>query len=541
MTDEVYDYVIVGAGSAGCVLANRLSANPAHRVLLIEAGGSDNRFWIKMPLGYAFTFTDRRVNWCYMGAPDPGLNGRRGYVPRGKVLGGSSSINAMAYVRGLPHDFDDWEAAGAQGWNWANARASFDALETSCATGHGDGPVVVSDLRDQMHPFAKNFIAAAAEAGWPVPEDMNAEAAEGLTYMRSTVKAGRRWSSADAFLRPAMGRPNLRVVTHALVETIVIAGKRATGVTYRWRGKLRTAQAAQEVILSAGAINSPKILQLSGIGEHALLAQHGIATRAHLPEVGRGLQDHLALTTFYQSRQPTLNNILGRRTGQMMAGLRYVLTRKGPLAVPVNHCSGFVRSGPEQPHPDLQIYCNPASYRAKPSGGTEVDRAAGYLLCAQPNRPTSRGAVTITSADPAAAPHIQPNSLSTDTDCETAILAGRAIQRLAQAKTLRDVTVPGSAQAFAALDDAGLLAHFRDNASSVFHPSCTCRMGRDAAQSVLDARLRVHGIAGLRVVDASAFPNITSGNINAPTLMLASRAADLILEDQHLNNCPKVA
>jgi choline dehydrogenase len=533
MVESSYDYIIVGAGSAGCVLANRLSENPNHKVLLIEAGGSDARFWIKVPLGYAKTFADKAVNWCYSAQPDAGLNGRSAYWPRGRVIGGSSSINAMAYLRGLPNDFDDWERAGATGWNWETVRKTYESIETHVEgpVTKGNGPVVVSDVRSRMHAFSQNFLKAAREMGWKISNNLNGEDIEGVMQLRSTVWKGRRWSSADAFLRPAKKRANLHVISNTLVEKVVIVDGRATGVQYRARDGVRVAQAAKDVILSAGAINSPQILQLSGVGPADLLQSHGIEVKCDLPEVGKGMQDHLAISHYFRASVPTLNNKLGNWFGQMLAGIRYILTRKGPLSVPVNQVSGYVRSAPTVPVADVQIYCNPMSYITRPNGEVGVDPEAGFLLCVQPSRPTSRGSVMIASANPADAPLIQPNSLSTEEDRELAVKASHVLQGLAQTDAIRAVTKTRLMPDIVPMDDATLLENFRDSAGSVFHASCTCRMGHDASDSVLDGRLRVHGIKGLRVVDASSFPNITSGNTNAPTLMLASRAADLILED----------
>jgi len=541
---QTFDFIIVGAGSAGCVLAGKLTANGRYKVLLIEAGGTDRRFWVKIPVGYGFTFSDPAVNWRYSAAADPGLNGREAYWPRGKVLGGSSSINAMAYVRGLPHDFDDWEAAGATGWGWENVRRSYEALECNDEWHdgrrrlRGAGPVRVTDLSERMHPFARNFLAAGQDLGWQFLPDMNAAAeegantlpSEGMGYVRSTVKDGRRWSAADAFLRPAMKRGNLTVISGALVEKVVTSGGRATGVAYRVKGRQEQAIAAREVILSAGAVNSPQLLQLSGIGPAALLQRHGIKVAHDLPEVGQGLQDHLAVSHFFWANTATLNDRLGSFAGQMKAGLQYVLTRKGPLSVPVNQCSGFVRTKGAA-LPDVQVYCNPASYSTRPNGKPQIDRENGFLLCVQPSRPTSRGQITIQSADPAQAPRIEPNSLSTEEDRATAVRASRLLQALAAAPAIRNVTRERRAPDILEMDDAAMLENFRERSGTVFHATCTCRMGRNAGDSVLDARLRVHGVAGLRVIDASAFPNVTSGNTNAPTMMLAARGAELVLED----------
>lgn len=539
---ESYDYIIVGAGSAGCVLADRLSASGRHRVLLIEAGGSDRRFWIKVPLGYAKTFRAPAVNWCYTAEPDPGLGGRAAYWPRGRGIGGSSSINAMAYLRGLPRDFDDWAEAGATGWGWETVRATFEVMETrlpperSATPVRGDGPVVVSDLTPRMHPFTRHFLAAAGQMGWPAPDGGNTGDKEGLATLQSTVRGGRRWSSADAHLRPALKRPNLRMVTGALVLKVEMDRRRATGVRYRVGDRTVVAKARGEVVLAAGAVNSPQLLQLSGIGPAGLLKRHGILPRHVLPEVGRGLQDHLGISHMFRATEPTLNTTLGRWPGQLIAGVRYLLTRGGPLSVPVNQVGGFVRSGDRQAHPDLQIYCNPMSYRIGPAGQTGVDGEAGYLLCAQPCRPTSRGEIRIASADPAAPPVIQPNSLATDYDREMAIRAGRVLRALAETPALRAVTRGRYDPDMQDWDDDTLLADFRERASTIFHPTSTCRMGVSPDASVLDARLRVHGIGGLRVVDASSFPNVTSGNINAPVMMLATRASELILQDAETLN-----
>ena len=523
-----YDYIIVGAGSAGCVLADRLSADPRTRVLVLEAGGWDRHFWIKVPLGYAFAHTDPRISVQCATESDAGLAGRRNSWPRGRVVGGCSSINAMAYMRGLPVDFEDWAGSGANGWGWQTVRAIYNSLEAT-DDARADGPVKVSDLSRHMHPFSKTFLDAAAEIGWPLVEDLN-EGTEGLGRYRSTVWMGRRWSAADAFLRPALKRGGVRLEIYAQVQRIEIEAGAARSVLYRQHGVICKATARREIILSAGAVHSPQILQLSGIGPGALLQSHGLAVHNALPEVGRGLQDHLAVTYSFAARSKTLNAILGTPQGRLLTGLRYLATRGGPLSVPVNQVGGYVASGGHRAMPDTQIYCNPMvhSYGAS---GPKVTRASGYILSAQPCRPTSRGEIRITSPSPDDQPGIWPNSLATQDDCESAIRAGRLLQRLAQSDTLSRVRLAPIGPDLLALDDDALLDDFRARASTVFHPSCTCRMGDDPARSVLDARLRVHGTGRLRVVDASAFPNITSGNTNAPTMMLAARAAALILED----------
>lgn len=533
-----FDYIIVGAGSAGCVLANRLSERANIKVLVIEAGGSDARFWIKVPIGYGLTFSDPKVNWSYNAEPDAGINSRVAYWPRGRVIGGSSSINAMAYVRGLAHDFDDWERAGATGWSWNTVQRVYERLESLSEAGpdgklhiRGSGPLRVSELRSQMHPFSARFLEAARDLGWPTTENMNGTMTEGLSYFRSTVRNGLRCSSADAFLKPALKRSNVKTVTNALVERLEIREGRVTGVHYHTGDQRILATAKAEVILSAGAINSPQILQLSGIGPAELLKSHGIDVVQDLQQVGQGLQDHLAITHHFAATEPTLNNRLSRKIGQLLAGTQFVLARKGPLSVPINQVGGFIRSDTAQTSPDMQVYCNPATYTRSSDGKPKMDREPGFILSVQPCRPTSRGEIKIASPDPTAPPLIQPNSLSTEKDRKDAVRAGKLLATLANAPTITRVTRARKTPDITTMNEAEMLENFRARASTNFHPTCTCRMGRDASDSVLDARLRVHGIRGLRVVDASAFPNVTSGNTNAPTMMLATRAADLILED----------
>ena len=532
-----FDYVVVGAGSAGCVLANRLSEGGAFTVALLESGGSDARFWVKVPLGYAVNVANPKLNWGYHTEADEGLNARSISWPRGRLIGGSSSINAMTYMRGLAQDFDDWSLAGASGWHWDNVRAVFDRLETHSeltTTGRrtrGKGPVWVSDLSDRMAPFSRTFLDAGRDVGHSVIPDLNADGADGIGYYRSTVRGGFRWSSADAFLRPAKRRQNLRIIQNADVTQLTVEDGKVTGASFVQGGETRKIKARKEVIVCAGAINSPKLLQLSGIGPAALLKSHGIPVVRDMPQVGRGLQDHLAISYQFSASKPTLNNQLGGTLGKLLMGAKYLLTRRGPLSVPVNQVGGFVRSDPDSQVPDMQVYFNPASYAMTPSGKAVLDRAPGFLISAQPCRPTSRGRIEIASSDPRVAPCIQPNSLSTEEDKIAAVQAGRVLQKFASADSLKAVTTQAKAPDLMKLDDEGLLADFKQRASTVYHPTCTCRMGLDGQTSVLDARLRVHGVSGVRVVDASAFPNITSGNTNAPTMMLAMRAADMILED----------
>ena len=527
-----FDYIIIGAGSAGCVLANKLSENPKNTVLLLEAGGSDQKFWIKTPLGYAFTYNDPKVNWRYNTEPDKNLNNRTAYWPRGKVIGGSSSINAMAYFRGLENDFSDWEKAGAENWSWVNVSKTYQSIEKHVSKKEvlGDGPIQISDLSEAMHPFTKHFMAAAKELNWPEPINTST-ALEGLGYVQNTTKNGKRFSSADAFLHPIKKRKNLQILKNATVEKIIIKNLQAKGVIYEVKKTKKYSYANKEIILSAGAIGSPQILQVSGVGPKEVLKNSGVELIHHSPEVGQGLQDHLAVTKYFSTNERTLNTDIGNIFGKVIAGIKYILTKSGPLSIPVNQTSGFVRSEIKSVVPDLQIYANPIAYSTDHNGRTYVNNKSGFLISAQPTRSTSRGSINIQSPDVKVSPLINTNSLTTKDDQLMAVKAGRMIQQIANTKAIKSVTKKAFDVNFMNLDDEGLLNSFREVASTVYHPCCTCRMGSSINNSVINNKLQIHGLKNIRVVDASSFPNITSGNINAPTMMLAYRAAEIILED----------
>lgn len=534
MDADQYDFIVVGAGSAGCVLADKLSKDGRFRVLVLEAGGSDQRFWIKLPLGYGRTFYDDRVNWKFETEPDPGCNGRTSYWPRGKVLGGSSSINALVYCRGLPHDFNDWQASGATGWGWDNVRAHYEKLEYKVPAGgkaSGSGNICVTDVSDQMHHCTKNFLDAAAELGFSRTTDLNGDSPEGVGSYPLTTRNGMRCSAADAFLRPALRRSNVTVLTHADVHRVVFKDNRAVGVDYLKDGKPLSAYAKREVILSAGAVKSPQILQLSGIGPGHLLQSFGIDVVYENDNVGGNLQDHLAINYSYRATEPTLNNQLSPWWGKVWAGLRYIATRRGPLSLSVNQCGGFVRSSNDRKQPDMQLYFNPISYASSGDEKINLHSFPGFLISFQPARPTSRGRIDISSPDPTAAPKIVPNYLATQKDCDDVVRGGRLIQSFVQTQGLSALIATPISPDPLGLDDEGLLDDFRQRAGTVFHPVSTCAIGRDGQTGVVDASLRVYGVSGLRIVDASAFPCITSGNTNAPTLMLAHKAAQTILED----------
>jgi choline dehydrogenase len=532
-----FDYIIVGAGTAGCVLADRLSADGRHRVLILEAGGSDSRFWIRTPIGYGRTFADPRVNWKYQTQPNPGLNGRRMYWPRGRVVGGSSSINALVYCRGMPADFEDWRGMGNTGWGWEDVRPYFERSERrvdSSGQATTAGPLDVKDVSAFLHPMLTNWTAAAAELDIPFTHDFNGPNPEGFGCYQVTIRDGVRRSAADAFLRPALRRSDrVRLETHAWVSKIRLSEGRATGVEWFRDGESRFATADHTVIVSAGAVNSPQLLQLSGIGPGATLAAHGIATVLDNASVGGHLQDHLAVVYSFKATQPTLNNELHSTLGQLRAGIRYLFTRRGPLSLSVNQFGGFTRANPAAARPDVQLYFNPVTYGTGDSSRTriEVDAFAGFYLCFQPTRPTSVGRIDIASRDFRDAPCIAPNYLSTDKDIDDVVHGGRLLQAIARTRAMRSLILEPLAPDLTGMDDAALIADFRARAATVYHPVGTCRMGTDPRESVVDPALRVHGIQGLRVVDASVFPTVTSANTNAPVLMVAQKAADLILSD----------
>ncbi|QRY79326.1 GMC family oxidoreductase N-terminal domain-containing protein [Pseudomonas sp. PDNC002] len=532
-----FDYIIVGSGSAGSVLAERLSSEGAS-VLVLEAGGSDRRFWIKVPIGYGRTFYDERINWKYSTEPDPATKDRRSYWPRGRVIGGSSSINAMVYCRGLPVDFDGWRQLGNVGWGWNDVLPYYERTERRVdAQGNAQpgGALFVSDVSTELHPLREHFFSAARELGLPFTSDFNGPHPEGVGSYQINTRAGMRCSAADAFLRPAMRRSHVRLITQALARRVVFDGRRAAGIEFERHGQLLSARSRREVILCAGAINSPQLLQLSGVGPADLLQRLGIPVVLDQPMVGGQLQDHLGINYFYRSTEPTLNDQLAPLHGKLLAGMRYLLTRRGPLSVSVNQSGGFVRADERSQAPDMQLYFNPVTYSTAPEGKRPLmnpDPFPGFIISFQPCRPLSRGRIDIRSANPRETPLIRPNYLSEEEDIRGVIAGGRLIQRLMRTQALRRLVQEAIPPDLDGMDDEQILDDFRERCGSVFHPVGTCRMGADARHSVVDSHLRVHGLDGLRVVDASIFPTITSGNTNAPTIMVAQKAADLILADQ---------
>ncbi|CAM5448623.1 choline dehydrogenase [Aquamicrobium terrae] len=535
---QTYDFVIVGAGSAGCVLAERLSASGRFSVLVLEAGGSDRRFYVQMPLGYGKTFFDPAVNWNYRTEPDPGLAGNADHWPRGRLLGGSSSINAMVWVRGAREDFDAWAEAGNPGWGYDDVLPAFKAIEDNEAgadewRGTG-GPVHVTDNRKKVHPLTGRYLAAAQMAGLPPNPDFNGASQEGAGVYQITTRNGRRMSAARAFLRPAMRRKNVRVETDAHVTKILFEGTRAVGVEYSRNGRTMQARAGREVIVSAGSVNSPQLLQLSGIGPAELLSGLGIPIVHALEHVGRNLQDHQGINYTWKGRVPTLNQILRPWWGKALVGARYLLLRSGPLSMSMNQGGGFFRTDAAQPRPNMQLYFQAFSTVIPRSGERPIlspDPWPGFSIGLSNCRPSSRGEIMIRSADPFEQPRISPNAYSTNEDVSEMLDAVKFLRRIAaqapMAEIIEEEVLPGPS----ITSDDDLIQDFRKRSGTVYHPVSTCRMGPDPARAVVDARLRVHGMSGLRVVDASIFPDNIAGNTNAASIMTGWKGAEMVLED----------
>jgi choline dehydrogenase len=530
-----FDYIVVGAGSAGCALASRLTENGRHTVLVLEAGGSDRNLWVRMPIGYGKTFYHPRLNWRYQTDPVEGLNGRIAYCPRGRVLGGSSSINAMVFIRGQHEDFDGWAALGNPGWSYADLLPLFRRMENNLAgadawRGTG-GPLAVSSIDALAHPLCRHFIDAGVELGLAHNPDFNGRAQDGVGLYQVTVADGLRASAATAYLGPAMRRSNLTVATNATVTRIIFEGRRAVGVGYEQGGRMLSAWAGREVVLSAGSINSPQLLQLSGVGDPEFLRGKGIDVVHALPGVGANLQDHVCIDYIYRANRPTLNDVLRPWWSQLLLGARYLLTRSGPLALSVNQAGGFVRTGPEAKRPNLQLYFSPLSYLKATPGKRQLmrpDPYPGFLLSVSNCHPTSRGHVRIRSADPRKAPEIQPRYLSTESDVQELVEGARLMRRLASTRAMQAIIEAEMVPGPDVDSEAAMVEDIRSRAGSVFHPCGTCAMGPDPSTAVVDPRLRVHGLDGLRIADASIFPLLIAGNTNAASIMVGEKAFDLM-------------
>ena len=528
---ERFDYVIIGAGSAGCVLANRLSADPDNRVLLLEAGPEDKWIWIHVPVGYFKTMHNPRTDWCLETEPDPGLNGRRLPWPRGRVLGGSSSINGLLYIRGNPRDFDYWRQEGCVGWAWDDVLPYFMKAEDQERGGdelHGEGgPLAVSDMRVRRD-VCDAYIEAAGELGIPANNDFNGTKQEGAGYFQLTSRKGWRCSAAVAYLRPVRQRKNLEVRTGAAVRRIVFEGRRAVGIDYAVGGEVRHA-AAGEVILAAGAIHSPHLLEHSGVGRGEVLHDLGIPLVHELPGVGEGLQDHLQVRAMYKSTVRTLNNEVNNLFTKALIGLEYIARRRGPMSMGASQLCIFARTAPEVEVPDVQFHIQPLSTDTLGAG---LHPFAGFTASVCQLRPESRGRLVPRSPDPAKPPAIHPNYLATETDQRITVEGMKLSRRLAATAALRPFVKEEILPGPEVRTDDELLTCARDTATTIYHPTSTCKMGLGSDRMVVvDDRLRVLGLERLRVVDASIMPAVISGNTNAPTIMIAEKAADMILAD----------
>lgn len=536
---QEFDFIVVGAGSAGCVVAERLTADGRYSVLLLEAGGTDRRFFVQMPLGYGKTFYDPAVNWNFRAEPDPGLAGNADHWPRGKLLGGSSSINAMVWIRGQREDYDAWAAAGNHGWGLDDLLPYFKAVEHAQAGDDAlrgrDGPVHVADMSGHIHPLTRLYLRAAQQAGLAPNPDFNGASQEGVGVYQITTRNGRRMSAARAFLRPAMRRRNLAVVTRAHATRILFEDRRAAGIEYRRGDRTLRARARREVILCAGAVQSPQLLELSGVGDPAVLRQHGIAVLHANPHVGANLQDHQGINYTWKARQRTLNQILRPWWGKALVGAHYLLLRSGPLSMSMNQGGGFFRTDPGRDRPNMQLYFQAFSTVLPRPGERPIlspDPWPGFSIGLSNCRPTSRGSIHIRSADPLEAPRIVANAFSTEHDVAEMLDAVKFLRRIAAQPALAEVIAEEVLPGPACVSDEALIEDFRRRSGTVYHPVSTCRMGPDPAGAVVDPRLRVHGVQGLRVIDASVFPAVISGNTNAAAIVTGAKGASMVLEDQ---------
>ncbi len=528
MATQKYDYIIIGAGSAGCVLANRLSEDPDTSVLVLEFGGSDRSVVIQMPSAFSIPMNTKKYNWRYETEPEPFLNGRKIHCPRGKVLGGSSSINGLVYIRGHACDFDEWESLGAQGWGYRNCLPYFKRAEHYEAGGDNyrgqTGPLHTTNGNHMKNPLYGAWVQAGAEAGYIKTDDCNGYMQEGFGAMHMTVKNGVRCSTANAYLRPAMARPNLTVITHAMTRQILLDGKRAVGVSYDHNGQTHEVYCRREVVVSSGPIGSPHLLQRSGIGPADVLRKAGIEVRHDLPGVGENLQDHAEVYIQFGCKEPVTLNSKMDPLSKLLIGLRWLLFKDGLGATNHFEAGGFIRSDKGLRWPDIQFHFLPAAMRYD---GNKPIKGHGFMVLTGPNKPKSRGYVRARSADPYEHPQIQFNYLQREEDREGFRRCIRLTREIIGQKAMDRFRDSEIAPGVLVNSDEDLDAFVRENLESTYHPCGSCRMGEDAL-AVVDSELRVHGLDGLRVIDSSVFPSEPNGNLNAPTIMLAERASDLL-------------
>lgn len=533
-----FDYIIVGAGSAGCILADRLSESGKYSVLLLEAGGKDSLPWIKLPIGFAKTYYHPTYNYMYYSEREKNMGWRKMYAPRGKGQGGSGSINGLIYVRGQAADFDDWVAAGNKGWSYEEVLPYFKKLEQhplgDTEYHSGKGKIAITQMKRDAHPLCNHYLKGAQQLGFQINEDFNGAEFEGAGVYEANIRRGTRDSSNTAYLKPALKRANLTIWRKTIAEKILFDEHNcAYGLEVRKAGKALTLTAKREVILAAGAVDSPKILQLSGIGDNALLQKHGITTLVDSPAVGQNLQDHLCVSYYYKANIKTLNDDLISLFGIAKAGMQYLFNRSGPLSISVNQAGGFFKGSDQEALPNIQLYFNPLSYRipADIKAKLAPDPYSGFLVAFNSCRPTSKGSIQLASTDARDAPLIRPNYLSTDKDIAEVLQGSKLIRNLMQSPALKAITNSELKPGLSVNDDVSMLQFFRENSGSIYHLCGTCVMGPEQKSAVVDDQLKVHGTKNLRVVDASIFPNITSGNINAPVMMVAEKGAEMILQD----------